>query len=79
MKSRVIKLKNRRVILAKTDGGFYMQFKRLEGREVIKTDLALSDEAMDALFQLYSEHNSMAKTLIYSLVFDAMGDVIHED
>jgi len=57
IKVKTIRLKNKRVMLGKIPGGGYaMSFKRLEGREVITTDLCLSDEAMEALFTLYSSY-----------------------
>lgn len=50
-----IKLKNKRVGLARYDGGWLLRFKRLgEDKKVIDTKLSLSDEAMSALVLLYS-------------------------
>jgi len=54
---KMIKLKNRRVCLAKLhDGTWAIKFKMLVGAsEVKETKIAITDEAMVALFQLYFE------------------------
>lgn len=52
-----VKLKNRRVFLGRSDdmpGHWFLKFKSLKnGRKVNKTEVILSNEAMDVLVGLY--------------------------
>lgn len=72
---KTLKLENRRVMLGQMpSGGYAMTFKRLEGREVISTDLMLSAEAMEALFLLYSDYantESVLKGVIATAIREA--------
>ena len=54
---RGIKLKNRRVALIKNSltGEWWLRFKKLEKGKSVKTRLILSDEAMQAVIQLWVE------------------------
>jgi len=59
-KYRGIKLKNRRVYMARTDGSVQMVFERLGKRDegeprIVRTQMALTDGAMEALVYLYTK------------------------
>jgi len=47
------KMPNKRVILHRTDKGYLIFIKRLNGKQIEKTHLSLSDEAMAAIVESY--------------------------
>jgi hypothetical protein len=61
VRSFKVKLKNRRVILSRlTDGSYYVQFINLVGRNIKRTNLLLSNEALSALFVLFVNDKNSA-------------------
>ena len=76
-------LGDRRIMLGKSDGGWYITCKRVvdgneqpqvlqeikqrNGKSIKTTIIHLSDKSMDELFVLYEKHPSRLKSLVWKL------------